>query len=213
MFKKIALALLLSIVALEAFQIATEDTSFTSSFAHLLFEHNLHEVVPGKVYRAGEMTAPMLSQVLEERGIKTVLDLRMDPKDVSAAYVGEDATAKEAGASYLNFPLMGSKELDRESAQRLVQSLETIEEPLLIHCSSGTHRSGVVSAIYLMERYGVPYDEAVKQLSPKYGFFRAERELKSFFSGKKTIDNVLWRYGEAKKLRDVTFKEWVQQGM
>lgn len=200
-------------VSLELYQLASESTSITSAVSNIVFQHNLHEVVPGRLYRSAEMKPGDLKELMKEKGIKSIIDLRMNPKAVPESYFGESEAVESLGASYKHFPLMGSKEMELEQVKNLLSLLDRVETPVLVHCSSGTHRSGLVSAIWLMEKEGVPFNEAKEQLSSKYGFFLTERKLKSLVSGRWTIDNILWRYQEANSRSPIAFREWVERGM
>ena len=213
MIKKLFLFIVLSLLLLESYQVFTEETTITSALAQILFSNNLHEVRANELYRSGEIVPGELAKIVKEKGIKTVLDVRADPKNLSRKYTGEEQAVTEVGATYLSFPMLGSKEMSKESILELLDLVQKIEPPLLVHCTSGTHRSGVVAVIWLMQRDGVSFDEAMKQLSAKYGYFYFERKLKSVIQGHPTIDNVLWRYGEALKKEKIPFKEWVERDM
>ena len=210
--KKALLFFLFVLVLLEGYQIATEDTSFTSAISQILFTNNLHEVRVNELFRSAEMIPTEMASFVKEKNIKTVLDVRAGPKDLSSEYTGEEEAVSKVGAKYVSFPMIGSKEISQGSLLELLSLLEKVEPPLLVHCTSGTHRSGAVAAIWLMDRDGVSFDEAMKQLSAKYGYFYLERKLKSKIQGHPTIDNVLWRYGEAQEKEKITFREWVEKG-
>lgn len=214
MVKKTLLSLVGFFVVLESYQLATESTSVTSVLANMAFENNLHEVAPRKFYRSSEMTVRKIENLVAKKQLRSVIDVRMDPHNLPVSYMGEETALSQIGVSYHHLPLKGSQEMTQEQLLELMKLIDEIEEPALVHCSSGTHRSGVVAAIYLMEKLGVPYEEAALQLSSRYGFISSERKLKSYFSGKPTIDNVIWRYGNAyKQDPNLTFRAWVERGM
>jgi protein tyrosine phosphatase (PTP) superfamily phosphohydrolase (DUF442 family) len=214
MVKRTLLSLAALVIVLESYQLATESTSVTSVLANMAFDNNLHEVVPAKFFRASQMSPEDLRDFVTSRKIRTVIDLRMNPKSNSSAYQGDNEKLEQIGVSYRHFPLLGSKEMTQEQLLALLNLLDEVEEPIVVNCSSGTHRSGVVTAIYLMEKQGMSYQEAISQLSPKYGFIASERKLKSYFSGRPTIDNVIWRYGKARENNpELTFRAWVEAGM
>ena len=211
--KKILLFIVFGVVLLESYQIFTEETTITSSLAQILFSNNLHEVRKNELYRSAEMKPAEIALVVKEKGIKTVLDVRANPNDLSPEYTGEQQALSEVGVTYSSFPMVGSKELSKKSVLELLDLVDKTEPPMLVHCTSGTHRSGLVAAIWLMERDGVSFDEAMKQLSARYGYFYLERKLKGAVQGHPTVDNVLWRYGEALKKEKITFRAWVENGM
>ena len=211
--KKIFLLVVICLVLLESYQLFTEDTTITSSLAQLIFSNNLHEVRKNELFRSAEMKPAEMAAVVKDRGIKTVLDVRANPNDLSPEYMGEDKAVAEVGATYRSFPMVGSRELPQKSVLELLDIVDKAEPPLLVHCTSGTHRSGLVAAIWLMERDGVSFEEAEKQLSARFGYFYLERKLKSTIQGHPTLDNLLWRYGEYKRKDDISFRTWVEKGM
>ena len=79
-WRKIVISAIGLLIVLEATQLFGEQTIFTSSVAHLMFSENLHEVAAGRYYRAGEMDNKALQQIMTDRGIKTVIDLRLKKK-------------------------------------------------------------------------------------------------------------------------------------
>lgn len=68
---------------------------------------------------------------------------------------------------------MSSRKLPE--AQKIVDAknmLETVKYPILIHCKSGADRAGLMSVFYMHFIEQQPLEQAVKQLSIKYGHFR-----------------------------------------
>lgn len=210
---KILIVLFAAVLGLEAFQLLTEDTSFTSSVANLLVKHNLHEVVPGKFYRSGEMVPSELADVVKSNGIKTVIDLRYGVEEPGSKYFGESEAAQQSGAEYVHFPLLGSRIVSPERLKELLDLLDRAQTPVLVHCSSGSHRSSLVSSIWLLEHEHATPAEAQAQFSRKYGFFLAERKLKSWMQGYPTIDQVLWDYLQNGAGKGFTFRQWVESGL
>ncbi len=211
--KWLAAAFVVIIASLEAYQLATEDTSLTSAFANAFFNNNLHEIRTDELFRSGEMTTDELGAVVQAHKIKTVFDLRLTPKPVGEGDIPEVLALKKLHTTYVHVPLKGSKEMALDQVKQLLTEIDKAETPALIHCTSGTHRSGVVAAIWMMERDNLPYDVAIEQLSAKFGFFKAERQLKSMVEGHPTIDNILWRYEHANEQKPISFRAWVNAGM
>ena len=207
--RRTLLLLALLLVALEGYQLATEQTLFTSAAANLLFENNLHTVVPGKLYRSAEMPPEALGGIIRRFGIATVLDLRLG-KDGHAYPAGsEERAVKEAGAAYVSVPLKGSREPTREEVEALLSAFDRATPPVLVHCTSGTHRSGVASALWLIDKEGLDPRVAAEQLSLQYGFVYAERRLKGLIQGHPTIDGLVWDYLTAYQSTGVKLRDWV----
>lgn len=191
-------------------QILTETTYFTSYLANLIFRGNLHEVVPGRFYRAGEVDSQKLAELIKEYGIKSVVDLRANEFEVDQYGVREKDAAQANGAKYYHVPFVGSDARQRGQVEELISLYDRVETPVMIHCSSGTHRTGVASAIWLLTRENASIEDALAQLSIRYGYFYYERRLKSLIQGHQTIDALIWRYADAERQSDVSFREWIK---
>ncbi len=188
---------------------AAETSGYVSAIS---FSNNLHEVVPGKFYRSGEMSPHRFQEVLQENGIKTVIDLRLgdDDPDPSGHREADYTTALKVNYRHIRFHSSTIPRLDEMNA--LLQVYKTAALPILVHCSSGTHRSGFAAAVWILEQNGGTREEALDQLSPRYGFFRFERRLQSFFKGHPTLDTLIWRYTKEAPSSQ-SFSTWIQQAL
>ncbi len=130
---------------------------------------NFGTVQPGRVYRSGQMRAGSLAQVVRDRGIRTVLNLRgSHPTD--AWYRGERAATIEGGATQIDVAMSSCEWMSRVQARALVKVLETCEYPLLIHCWHGSERTGLVSAFAELLRPGGSLASARAQFSIRHLF-------------------------------------------
>ncbi|MBW2282315.1 MAG: hypothetical protein JRG82_16375, partial [Deltaproteobacteria bacterium] len=85
-----------------------------------LFETNLHEVVPGEIYRSGQPDAERLAEMIDELGLRSVVTLRGD--DVEAEwYRDELALTSELGLEFRAVRLSGDRMPRRK---RLVQVVD-----------------------------------------------------------------------------------------
>lgn len=187
-------------------QLAGETTYLTSFAATLVNPGNFHVVVPGRFYRSGEMDSHDLREIIRAHGIKTVIDLRIDGDSKPE----ERETVKEADAVYYHQPLIGSKANQQEEFRQLIELYDSVQTPVLVHCSTGTHRSGVASAIWLLTKENIDIEQAKNQLAWPYGYIHWERRLKSYFQGHQTIDAVVWEYEKAHKSLDISFRSWIK---
>jgi protein tyrosine phosphatase (PTP) superfamily phosphohydrolase (DUF442 family) len=178
-------------------------------FHSKLFEHNFHVVVPGRLYRSAEMSGEDLGRLIDAHGIQSVLDLRLSGDEPGSDGVTEGDVAARHGAQYRNVSMTSSRASQRTRILRLLDAFDELPTPILVHCTSGSERSGVASAIWLMEKEHRAPDEAAGQLALRYGFNAVERDLRSFFQGEPTLDRIVSAYAEARKTRDVSFREWV----
>lgn len=173
---------------------------------------NLHEVTPGKFYRSAQMSYERLAQVIQQHGIRTVIDLRAGGDKWAEGEHSEQATVKKLGADYVHIPVVGSRLPSRETILKLLDTYDTATLPILLHDSSGTHRAGTASALWVLAHEKGSVLQAGKQLSLRYGFVRWERDLKSYLQGHDTIDSLLWNYEAAvARQPELNFRAWVER--
>ena len=61
------------------------------------------------------------------------------------------------------------REMTMEQFNQIVDVLQKAEKPVLIHCKSGSDRSGLVSALYVAAIAKLGEDAAESQISFRYG--------------------------------------------
>lgn len=191
------------------YQMGTESTHFTSYAANALFRNNFHEVVPGRLYRSARMPRDELTRTVRKHGIKSVIDLRLTADAPDDTGLTEAQAARRGGAVYRHIPFSSARVNQRESLLRLLAAFNELPRPVLVHCSSGTHRAGVASAIWLLDQESRSPEEAAEQLTMKYGFFQPERDLKAFVQGHPTLDRAIREYALSAGRETITFQEWV----
>ena len=130
---------------------------------------NSHEIAPG-AWRSFQPSPARLKR-WARKGIKTVVNLRGD-KPSAALFLEEEACVKN-GLILENFRVYSREAPSREIIAGARALFDRIAYPALFHCKSGADRVGVMSVLYLFFREGRPLDEALKQLSLRYGHIRA----------------------------------------
>jgi protein tyrosine phosphatase (PTP) superfamily phosphohydrolase (DUF442 family) len=180
-------------------------------FKSALLDHNFHAVVPGRFYRSAEMSGEALGRLIDEHGIKGVLDLRLSGDDPGPDGETEADVAARHGAEYRNVSMTSSRTSQRTRILRMLDAFDELPTPILVHCTSGSERSGVASAIWLMEKEHRPPSEARGQLALRYGFNRVERDLRTFFQGEPTLDRIVTEYARARETREVSFRDWIRE--
>ncbi|WZP00723.1 tyrosine-protein phosphatase [Isosphaeraceae bacterium EP7] len=134
-----------------------------------IFLGNFGVVDPGVVYRSAQpMGRARWEGLVAERGIASVLNLRGGSRG-DAWYVDEVDTTRAAGVDLYDLPMGATRRPSREELLTMVDVLERCRYPLLIHCKSGSDRTGLASALYLMVRRGVPPELASESFTVKYG--------------------------------------------
>lgn len=127
---------------------------------------NFHEVLPGEIYRAAQPSSAQLRKWIDDYDLATVLNLRDD-----RGFHDEAAGTRSAGVRYVHLPISDSHPTKRWDFMALLDSLETLPRPLLIHCRAGADRTGTASALALMAVGERPFVEARGQLAPRYLHF------------------------------------------
>lgn len=115
-------------------------------------------------------------KALAALGIKTIIDLRDDPKDY------EKTSAEALGMRYVNIA-MSDKEYP--TAAKIEEFLKLVDDPstgkFYVHCAGGRHRTGVAGAVYRFNHYGWDYDKVYAEMK-KYDFYSrwGHGDLKKF---------------------------------
>jgi len=114
----------------------------------------------GTLYRSGQPRGLGLAWV-KYSGIRTLINLRQPD---SKGTPEEKAFAAENGLNFYNFSI-GSSHADIE--QTVGRFLAIIDDqsnwPILVHCSRGKERSGVLSAVFRIEYDRWPNDQALQE--------------------------------------------------
>jgi hypothetical protein len=133
---------------------------------------NLGTLVPGQIYRSGQMPGDLLARTVRAYRIKTVLNLR-GPNPDKSWYRDERAAALGAGATLIDVALSSCEWMSRAQLRALVRVLDTCERPVLMHCEWGSERTGLVAAFAELLRPGATLQDAEDQFSIRYLFLRA----------------------------------------
>ena len=206
---RIALIGLLVVVLALIPQMIGDTTYVTSAVSNILFENNLHEVVPGRFYRSGQMSREDLDATIRKYGIKSVIDLRLKTDSSTESSISERQVVEKNGGRYYHVPLKSNRAEQRDRLEDLLTIYDGATLPILVHCSSGTHRTGVASAMWLLDKEHESIKQAEDQLSAKYGFFRIERIMKTLVQGNPTLDTVLTRYADETAGANESFRDWL----
>jgi len=193
---------------LEGYLVLSGSSSITSYATNLVLNHNLYEVVPNKFYRSGRMSHDELLQVIREFRIKTVIDLRLGALDKYENGYLEREVVESAGVRYSNVRLNERIPL-KVRLSGLLNAYDQAELPILVHCTSGTHRAGVATFIWLLDKEGWTIAEAKSQFSPNFGYYQIERDIRKLVTGTRTIDTLVWEYQQAYAQTGVSIRTWL----
>ncbi len=131
---------------------------------------NVHAVVPGVLYRSGQLAPDAMAGLVKDNGIRSILNLRgASPGD--DWYDAEIAMSAEQGLVHADFKMSSRDILGPDRAQALIEMMRHLPTPVLIHCEHGSDRSGLASALYVGAVLGDDEETAERQLSIFYGHF------------------------------------------
>lgn len=138
--------------------------------ANLLVQGNFQPITEGEAYRSGQINKGRLEQYLKGYRIKSVLNLRGENSGADW-YEDEIAICKRLSVRHYDLAMNSTGKPTREVVGRLMTIFREAPRPILIHCKSGSDRSGLVAALWKVVVDGEPKSIAEKQLSILYGHF------------------------------------------
>jgi protein tyrosine/serine phosphatase len=150
----------------------------------IFYNANFRTIVSGEAYRSGQMDAAQLSRVIQEYGIKSIIDL--SAMDAPALYQGEMKTAERLGVQHYDFSLSATNEIMVPQMDEIIRTLREAPKPVLIHCQAGSDRTGLVSALYCLTLKGETPAQADRELSVWYGHVSLSKTI--------AMDYSYWHY-------------------
>jgi protein-tyrosine phosphatase len=158
-------------------------------------------VIPGRVYRSGQISKWMLDETIAEHGIAVIVDLQgVDPESEDQKY--EIAAAERLGVELLRFPLAGDGTGDiaryADAVEAMAES-ERADRPVLVHCAAGSQRTGGAIASYRLLVRGDSPEVAFSELkrfewdpeSPLVGYLNSHMaELANMLVERGVIESV-----------------------
>ncbi len=159
---------------------------------------NRHQIAPG-VWRSAQ-PSPAQIAYLARKGIKTIVNLR-GVRDCGSYRLQVEACRRH-GIRLVNFQLQSRMVPPAAVIHQAKELFHEIEYPVLFHCKSGADRVGLMSALLLYMKEGKPIEEAIRQLSLKYGHFKK--------SETGVLDYLFERYMADNNEEPMTFFEWLE---
>ena len=150
---------LLGVLLVSAFVLIT--------FRRPLFFANFGVVSEGRVYRSAQPSGNF-AEIVRDKQLKSVLNLRGGSMD-DWWYANEIAVSEANRVDYYDFPMSATRRPSRQELLTLLTFFEKCRYPLLIHCRSGADRTGLASALYLMEVENFGPMEASRAFTIDYG--------------------------------------------
>ncbi|PWL19407.1 protein tyrosine phosphatase [Falsochrobactrum shanghaiense] len=134
------------------------------------YKGNIHAIIAGEAYRSNQLDPVRITYMHNQHGIRSIINLR-GAEPGSEWYDDEIATAKALGIQHIDFEMSASKQLSPERTQQLIAVMRNAQKPVLIHCKSGSDRTGLAAALYVAAIGRGSERRAERQLSIAYGHF------------------------------------------
>lgn len=116
------------------------------------------------LYRGAQPKEDEYSQ-LADLGIKTVIDLRDDPKGFARE------GSERNGMQYINMPMSDKDYPEADAANRFLEIVNNQDNwPVFVHCAGGRHRTGAMTAVYRMTMQGWDIERAYEEMKD-YDFY------------------------------------------
>jgi protein tyrosine phosphatase (PTP) superfamily phosphohydrolase (DUF442 family) len=114
------------------------------------------------------LSASALTGAIKEHGIKSIINLR-GGTDANDWHRAETATARQLGVQHFDFNQSANREFTESEMEQILTTIDAAPKPVLIHCKSGSDRTGLVGALYLYSLEGKSVEIARHQLTALYG--------------------------------------------
>lgn len=163
-------------------------TALALVVAHRLGPKHLLTVTPGVLYRSGQLTPEQLTDLIERYGIRTVVNLRSENEMGQGDWHRlQSETARREGARLVDLPMHTGFPPDQATHEAWLGLIEDpVAQPILVHCQYGVLRTGIMVAIYQIERLGLSSEQALER------FERFGHEFSETIQGR--IDDYFEQY-------------------
>jgi protein tyrosine phosphatase (PTP) superfamily phosphohydrolase (DUF442 family) len=136
-------------------------------FRNPWFFGNFGIVEPDRVYRSAQPEGE-LDRLITRFRLASVLNLRGGTQD-DPWYAEEVRATREHAIEFYDLPMSATRRPQRRELILLLDVLDQCSYPLLIHCKSGSDRTGLAVALYLMSQRGQAPEQALRAFSLHYG--------------------------------------------
>jgi protein tyrosine/serine phosphatase len=147
---------------------------YRSRYSH---SKRLRVVIPGRLYRSGQMTAEGFRDAIERYHFRTIINVQdeVPNPDLWRSFwdrrtVKERELCESLGVRYVHImPILLSRRQSPEHHPAAIDDLlEVLDDessyPVLIHCHAGLHRTGVLTAVCRMEYQGWSASQAYREV-------------------------------------------------
>ncbi|MFT3881004.1 MAG: tyrosine-protein phosphatase [Gemmatales bacterium] len=143
---------------------------------------HLYVVKQGVLYRSGQLTRKGLERVIYENNIGTVVNLRSpDAHKTDKSDSWEEELCYKSFVRFVSIPfrpvehpknlsMAESHEIIEGAAERFLEVLSdpvSYPRPILVHCLAGVHRTGLMVALFRMEKDGWTKEQAIEEMKQR----------------------------------------------
>lgn len=151
------------------------------------------------MYRCSQPSPAQLAKYRKKYGIRNVINLR-GPHGYGSYALEKEACGK-LGLILHDVKLYSRTPPEVEEVHAMDDLFRTLEGPALMHCKSGADRAGLGATLYRILHLGHRVEDAVAELSWKYGHFKqAKTGVLDFFFATYLVRNAA---------QPIDFLEWV----
>jgi len=156
--------------------------------------------VTDDLWRAAQ-PGPRHLRRLEAEGFRTILNLR-GARANDGGYLLEREACARYGLRLVDFPIRSRSPMEKPTLLAALDIWDTLEPPILMHCKSGADRTGFMATLYLWQHVGRPLDQAMGQLSLRYGHVRQAK------TG--VLDFFFETYAARQAETGIGFRDWIE---
>jgi protein tyrosine phosphatase (PTP) superfamily phosphohydrolase (DUF442 family) len=135
--------------------------------AHVAMGSNFHAVIKGRCYRCAQPSPDDVRILAQRFGIRSIVNLR--GFDEKPWYGAERAATERLGLVFADAGIWAAWQPGETEFLNVIRAVDESPEPMLIHCQSGSDRSGLAAAIFLLLKTDASVEEASGQLSVRFG--------------------------------------------
>ena len=157
--------------------------------------------VTDDLWRAAQ-PAPRNLKTARDEGFRTILNLR-GARENDGGYLLEREACADLGLTLVDFPIRSRSPMEKPTLLAALDLWDTLEYPVLMHCKSGADRTGFMATLYLWQHVGLPLDQAMGQLSLRYGHIRQAK------TG--VLDFLFDTYAKRERDTGLSFREWIER--
>ncbi|RMG05524.1 MAG: hypothetical protein D6726_01135 [Nitrospirae bacterium] len=133
-------------------------------------------VVADKVFRGRQLSSEELERLINEKGIRSVINLR-GPGTGLKWFEDEKRVTEKYKVDFYSVSLPSDDLPLYDRLNQLVEILKTAKRPVFIHCRRGIDRTGLASALALAIELDPPLKTLKSQMSIRYGLLPFDNSI------------------------------------